>query len=43
MVTNTYPKKPIPLGGGTYAEDDFSLNLGRFIVARLFELKNKQK
>jgi hypothetical protein len=43
MVSNTIPHKYKTVTGVNYNEEDFSLNLGRFIAARLFELKNKAK
>jgi hypothetical protein len=38
MVSNTYTRKK---KGGGKTNDDFSSNMGRFIVARLQEMKSK--
>jgi hypothetical protein len=40
MSTNTFPTRPIPLGGNAH-EEDFSINLGRFIICRMYELKER--
>jgi hypothetical protein len=39
MVTNNYTKN---LKNASKPNDDFATNLGRFIVARLYEMQNKK-